>query len=238
MNLIKGLVIVVIIGSAGGIAFSYSGIFDVSATVSDSAPVKWLLENTRKHSILKRSKNIESKELSDVESLGGAAKAYLEMCAGCHSAPGSNTFLGAKDMNPPPPELVDLSNQRTPEELFWVIKNGIRMTGMPAWGRTHSDKEIWELVALIKHLPDLTADKFTVLANSVEDDGHDHDHGVSGQSDMDHHDEQTAYAKDSVNKALADELQPQKQTTERVDTLSKPASSKADDDHYSDGHTH
>ena len=111
------------------------------------------------------------------------------------------------------------------------------MTGMPAWGRTHSDEEIWELVALIKNLPDLTVDEFTALANSAEDDGHDHDHGTSERHDVDHRDEHTSSSAGNVNEGLLGEIQQQKQTIEQADVLSKPSSINADD-HYSDGHTH
>ncbi len=175
------------LGLVGGAAYSYSGLFDVSATVVEPVPVKWLLENTRKNSIASRAKDLQAPRLSEVAQLGGAAKAYVEMCAGCHTAPGVSAFLGAKDMNPPPPELSDLSTKRTPEELFLVIKNGIRMTGMPAWGSTHSDKEIWELVSLIKAMRDLSESQFIALARSVEDDGHDHDHGGGSVDMMSHH---------------------------------------------------
>ena len=246
MNFTKSLVIIAVLGLVGGIAFSYSGLFDVSATVTDSAPVKWLLENTRKSSIARRAEDVQIRQLAELDQLGGAAKAYVEMCAGCHAAPGVNAFLGARDMNPPPPELSELSDQRSPEEIFWVIKNGIRMTGMPAWGRTHSDREIWELVSVIKAMPDLTDTQFIVLASSVEDDGHDHDHGSGGEhmmshdapaasqpglldSEENHEDHSHASDNEIVNSDAA---------PKEIETQSESYNRAPVDDHYSDGHTH
>lgn len=247
MSLVKSLVIIVVLGLVGGIAFSYSGLFDVSATVVDSAPVKWLLENTRKNSIARRAGEVQTQQLTELDHLGGAAKAYVEMCAGCHAAPGVNAFLGASDMNPPPPELSELSDQRSSEEIFWVIKNGIRMTGMPAWGRTHSDREIWELVSLIKAMPDLTDTQFIALAGSVEDDGHDHDH-ASGSGHMMPHDSAEANLPglldseenhDDHSHASDNETVAPDPTPKEPETQSSASQNHAPiDDHYSDGHTH
>jgi cytochrome c553 len=137
-----------------------------------------MLENTRKYSIQLRAKHIVVPEILDELRWARGAKAFDEMCSGCHGAPGQKPFLGAADMNPPPPDLADVVSQRTPNELFWVVKNGIRMTGMPAWGPTHSDTQIWDLVAFMKRLPELSLRGYRNLMENVLDDGHEHDHGV------------------------------------------------------------
>jgi mono/diheme cytochrome c family protein len=63
--------------------------------------------------------------------------------------PGRKPFLGAGYMNPSPPDLAKIAPERSPQELFWVIKHGLRMTGMPAWGPTHGDEQLWDLVAMV-----------------------------------------------------------------------------------------
>ena len=89
-------------------------------------------------------------------------------------------------MSPPPPRL-DRGDaaELDPAERFWVIRHGIRMTGMPAWGRTHSDAEIWDLVAFLQRLPQMDGDTYRRLADSsvhhhesgTHDDAEIHEHG-------------------------------------------------------------
>jgi mono/diheme cytochrome c family protein len=128
--------------------------------------VRWLLETTRERSIERRAEGIIVPDLSGDERAAAGAAAFDDMCAGCHGAPGREPFVAAKDMNPPPPHLDDSASELTPAELFWVIKHGIRMTGMPAWGPTHSDTELWDLVAFIQRLPKLDSDAYRRLAGT------------------------------------------------------------------------
>jgi hypothetical protein len=75
-------------------------------------------------------------------------------------------------LNPPAPDLAEEAAELTPAELFWVTKNGIRMTGMPAWGATHDDESIWPVVAFMTRLPDLDASAYQELLASAEGQGH------------------------------------------------------------------
>ena len=183
--LIVGAVAVLAVG--GAIGFAHSGLLDVSATANEPAVVRWLLQTTRESSVRRGAAHISAPERSDETQMVAGARAFGEMCTGCHGAPGREPTLGAQDMNPPPPNLSETANARTPAELFWVIKNGIRMTGMPAWGITHSDTQIWELVAFIERLPKLSADEVAQLAGSGGD-GHGHEHGeMAAMKTQGHH---------------------------------------------------
>lgn len=175
--LIFGAVAVLAVGGAIGLA--HSGLIDVSASANEPTVVRWLLRTTRESSVRQRAADIAVPDLSAEAHTESGARAFGEMCAGCHGAPGREPMLGAQDMNPPPPDLAETANARTPAELFWVIQNGIRMTGMPAWGPTHSDAQIWELVAFIERLPEVSADDFRQMATRSGGDDHGHDHGRS-----------------------------------------------------------
>ena len=189
MKTITGLILVVALVLTGTLAFIYSGTFNVAATAKDSDLIEWLVETTRKNSILARSENIAVPTHEDEPSVAAGGKAFDEMCAYCHGAPGKKPFVAAGDMNPAPPDLADLAPRRTPAALFWVIKHGIRMTGMPAWGPSHSDAQIWELVAFLQRLPELSPDAYAKLLASAPDTGHGHmhSHGISTADDH-HHD--------------------------------------------------
>jgi mono/diheme cytochrome c family protein len=60
-------------------------------------------------------------------------------------------------------------------ELFWTIRQGVRMTGMPAFAPTHSDEEIWKIVTFIRHLPHLTPEEKEKLRSVTEEEAHHHE---------------------------------------------------------------
>jgi len=179
MKVIGIVVAVLLLLAVGVVGFAYSGIFDVAATTTDSPMARWVLETTRESSVRKRAERVPVPATFADDQAQGGAKAFDEMCTGCHGAPGRKPFLGAAYMNPPPPDLAKIATERDPQELFWVIKHGLRMTGMPAWGPTHGDEQLWDLVAIVKRLPVLTPDEYKELAEAPAHDGHHHDHGTT-----------------------------------------------------------
>ena len=80
---------------------------------------------------------------------------YKAMCARCHSTPEGNASVYGQSFYPPAPQLPKGMAQYTDSQLFWLIKHGIRNTGMPAWGGMLSDEEIWQIVSLLKNSQDL-----------------------------------------------------------------------------------
>jgi mono/diheme cytochrome c family protein len=104
---------------------------------------------------------------------------YRENCVACHAAPGVEAAEIAKGLHPGAPALDEEEVQeRTDGELFWTIKKGVRMTGMPAFGPTHADEELWKIVAFVRHLPELTAaEKAELREATEEEEGHHHHHG-------------------------------------------------------------
>lgn len=94
---------------------------------------------------------------SEPAAIAGGFEHYRDNCLLCHGAPGADTAELAKGLNPPAPALSDPDTQAmTDGELFWTIKFGIRMTGMPGFGPTHSDDEIWQIVSFVRQLPHLS----------------------------------------------------------------------------------
>lgn len=186
MRILIGFALLLIVAAATVAGIVYGGLFDVAATASEPGPLRWLLETTREHSISRRAAGIRVPDLTGEALAAAGASGFDAMCAGCHGAPGHAPFVATPDMNPPPPRLDrGEAAELSPAERFWVIKHGIRMTGMPAWGRTHSDEEIWGLVAFLGRLPGMDTDTYRHLAASG---GHDHhDQGISARCGGDEH---------------------------------------------------
>jgi mono/diheme cytochrome c family protein len=184
MRTVLLILVLLVLGVAGAVGFAYSGLADVSAVGRESGIVRWLLATTREQSVSRRAEGIQVPDLTDDRRVAAGAAAFDDMCAGCHGAPGRDPFTGAGDMSPPPPDLGEAARARPPAELFWIIKHGIRMTGMPAWGPTHSDEELWDLVAFVERLPGLGPDAYRGLADTGT---HAHAHGEEGGHSHDGH---------------------------------------------------
>ena len=99
------------------------------------------------------------------------------MCTGCHGAPGKPARAVGKGLSPRPPDLTEAVRTWDDGNLFWIIRNGIKMTGMPAFGQTHDDPSIWNIVAFVKKLPGMTSEQYQALqAQAGGPEEHDHGH--------------------------------------------------------------
>ena len=173
MSKLKILLILVILGVASAATVMYSGIVNVAADEPHSAMVYWMLEQTRENSIAKASKDIKVPDLSDPEMLLSGGADYNFMCASCHLQPGQKESDMSVGLYPTPPNFSAENEEHSKEHAedknaearqhFWVIKHGVKASGMPAWGKTHDDKRIWAMVAFIQKLHQLTPAQYQIL---------------------------------------------------------------------------
>ncbi|MHB1947898.1 MAG: c-type cytochrome [Gammaproteobacteria bacterium] len=171
-------VILTIIFLIGVIIFIYSGIFDVSAQHKENPLWHWLADTTRKRSIAVRAVEIKApSNLNDPAVLMEGSNHYQEMCVECHRAPGLTDSETSKGLNPSPPNFSQMKNlDLSPAEIFWIIKNGIRMTGMPSWGVTHDDEKIWALTAFVRKLPHMTPAEYQAITGKTKSTEEHHMH--------------------------------------------------------------
>lgn len=149
---------------AAAAAFVYSGAYDVSATSEHTAPVYWLMERTMRRSVSVRADERTAPDLSRPETIEGGLRQYQARCVQCHGAPGIAPEAFALGMTPVPSYLVATARNWSAAEIYWVVKNGIKMTGMPASKYRMSDEEIGQVVAFVKHrLPYLSAQQYRDL---------------------------------------------------------------------------
>jgi mono/diheme cytochrome c family protein len=145
----------------------HMGSFDVAADKPHSQPVFWLMNTVRERSVAVRAADIiVPGDLADAKRIASGAAQYDEMCSFCHLAPGMKRTEISRGLYPRAPELRRKS-ELTPAEQFWVVKHGLKMTGMPAWGVTHDDELLWDVVAFLRKLPELTADQYQTLVKSA-----------------------------------------------------------------------
>jgi mono/diheme cytochrome c family protein len=144
-----------IIAGVGAAVFFFGGYYSVAGTAEEPGIVKWALIQVRTASINRYATDVPPASISDPASVQTGAKAYSALgCANCHGAPGVNWAKFSEGLHPDPPDLKEVVDHRTPAQLFWVIKNGINMTGMPSFALAGAkDDEIWSVVAFLKKLP-------------------------------------------------------------------------------------
>lgn len=147
-------------------AWVWSGTYDVAANRPDG----WLdraAETVADRAIHRRTEGIQAPaNLGDPALLPRGAVLYEDLCVTCHGAPGVPVSEIGTGLSPSPPDLVEEGEEEEPAELFWVTRNGIRMTGMPAFGVTHGDEEIWAVVALVRRLHDLSPEQYQDLVRT------------------------------------------------------------------------
>ena len=155
------LAVIAIIGAA---VFFWGGFYSVAATSANPDFVDKVLIQVRTASIERHATEAPPAGLSltDTAVIQDGARAFATRgCVLCHGAPGATWAKFSEGLNPGPPDLKEVAPNLTPAQLFWVIKNGIQMTGMPSFGMIEMpDKEIWSIAAFVKQLPNVTEDQF------------------------------------------------------------------------------
>jgi mono/diheme cytochrome c family protein len=219
MYLIRDIILIALLIVLGAAAFVYFGAFNIAADVPHWPVVYHLLEAARQRSIEVHAEDIPVPKLDDPNMVAEGANHYDAMCAGCHLAPGAQDTEIRRGLYPQPPKLAE-ARGLPPAEAFWAIKHGIKLTAMPAWGNTHDNEAIWNIVAFLQKLPGMTADDYQKLTNAAgstnNHEAHEHEHGHEHKAD----EQKTAEQKTAEQKAIDHDEHP------------------ADHEHGHEGHEH
>lgn len=159
--------------------FIWSGIYNIGADDTHTHPVYSMLQTLRERSITARASKLHPPtNLSDAVVIRQGAGNYDAMCTGCHLKPGMEETELSKGLYPSPPDFTK-GGVVDPSHHFWVIKHGIKASGMPAWGKSMQDEFIWGMVAFLQQLPKLDAAQYEALVASSS--GHSHGGGEMGE---------------------------------------------------------
>lgn len=184
MKPIKLLAVLATGAVIGGALFIYAGLFNIAADDPHWGATYKVMELTRNRSIAVRAKSLVPPDLTLEASIKSGAGNYNAMCTSCHLMPGMSETELSLGLYPKPPNWRELA-QFDPRTSFWAIKHGIKMSGMPAWGKSMEDKYVWNMVAFMQKLPTLTPESYTAIVASSG--GHQHGGGES-KSHEDHDD--------------------------------------------------
>lgn len=160
MRILAGFVLCLVVLIVAGTILLYSGWYNVAATEPHAALGRWILDTAKHRSIEARADEVQVPAEFSKAQIRRGFEHFRETCVACHGAPGVERSEMGRGLRPQPPPLADVVPEWSTAELFWIAKHGIRMTGMPAWGPTHRDDELWAMVAFVKTLPTMSAEDY------------------------------------------------------------------------------
>lgn len=163
------LLAVAIIGPLGLLAFAWSGLYNVAASRGHLDAVRWFLDFGMSNSVEFHARTLDAPPLDDQALFERGIGHFQTGCALCHGTPGFPPSPIAQQMLPPPPDLSRAAPKWTPEQLFWIVKHGLKYTGMPAWPAPVRDDEVWAIVAFLVRLPAISPDEYRLLAMTQAD---------------------------------------------------------------------
>jgi mono/diheme cytochrome c family protein len=144
-------------------AFVVSGVYDIGADDHHTPLVSAALESLRERSISARVTGIEAPALEDPAMVAAGASRYATLCVGCHLAPGVAKSALRPGLYPHAPNLAE-HEPLDARRAFWTVKHGIKMSAMPAWGKSLDDAAIWEIVAFVRRMPTMSSEAYAQLA--------------------------------------------------------------------------
>jgi mono/diheme cytochrome c family protein len=152
--------------AVGGWLVSYFGLYNVGADEPHWTFVRNFLGQSMDHSVAARDGDIVVPPLTDPKMIATGAASYDKLCTACHLAPGMAENQLRAGLYPKPPSFARRRRPGNPKEQFWIIKHGIKMTGMPAWGASYPDSDIWNIVAFFQTMPNMKPEAYKALVQS------------------------------------------------------------------------
>ncbi|HET7827149.1 MAG TPA: c-type cytochrome [Anaeromyxobacter sp.] len=151
-----GLAVLVLAALAGALLLRGG----ISARAAPSPLEARIARTLRSWAIPSHARHAKNPVPTGPQAIAAGLAHWADHCAVCHANDGSGKTEMGRGLSPRPPDMRRGETQRlTDGELFYIIENGVRLTGMPAWGGEGSAEGSWQLVHFIRHLPDLTADE-------------------------------------------------------------------------------
>jgi mono/diheme cytochrome c family protein len=148
-------------------AFVQSGIYDVAASKRHTKFTEWITHDTMVHSVRKQARVIVPPPMTSAAQLRAGFCSYEAHCVACHGAAAVPRQPWVSGFEPQPPYLLDVTQRFTPSELFWIVRNGIKMTAMPAWQDTMPERETWDVVAFLETMPKMNSSDYLKLRGRV-----------------------------------------------------------------------
>lgn len=144
-----------------GFLVIYTGGYNVAATERHWGITRWALNTLQQKSVSARAEDVTGSLPTDSAALARGFDHFHAMCVQCHGAPGQDRGELGKGIRPEPPRLEEVAHEWSDQEIFWITRHGIRLAGMPAFGPTHSEEDLWGITAFVRELEEMTEEEYT-----------------------------------------------------------------------------
>lgn len=182
-NIAVGALLLLFVLAIGALGIAYSGIYDVSASSGHTAAGRWVLETTMQNSVRSRAADFQAPDSFAPAAILAGGSEYKAMCQQCHGGPGQERAEWAEGLVPSPPDLTKAATEWRPNEIYWIVKHGIKMSAMPAFGSSHDEETLWNIAGFVEQLPTMTPQQYAAVpddhggtAHGAESDQAKHTH--------------------------------------------------------------
>ncbi|MBL8657642.1 MAG: cytochrome c [Altererythrobacter sp.] len=177
-NMLAGALLLFLALAIGGLAVAYTGVYDVSASSGHTTAGRWVLRTAMQNSVRSHAADVPEQERFTAAATHAGGSEYKAMCQQCHGGPGVTRAEWAEGLVPLPPNLTKAAADWRPNEIYWIVRHGIKMTAMPAFGGSHDEETLWNIAGFVERLLRMTPEQYAALPD-------DHREGATG-SEADH----------------------------------------------------
>ena len=180
MPFLLGILATVGVIVLAGAVVVWSGAYNFAATDPHSPAFRSVIDAALHQSVAERAADLQAPASFTPEQIRSGAQEFMEYCVHCHGAPGVKPHEWTTGMSPNPPALSRAATQWSTAEIFWIVKHGIKMTGMPPFGDSESDRTIWNIAGFVERLPSMSPQQYAKLKQSLSAEsgnGGGHGHG-------------------------------------------------------------
>lgn len=173
-GIVIGIAATLLCGFAVWLGIVYAGAYNVAASDAHTDVLRWTLDTTMHRSVSARAEQaaIDLPERFSPDLIQKGATHYADTCELCHGGPGVDPSAWSRAMRPEPPHLHEAAAEWSDEEIYWIVENGIKMTGMPAFGTHHDGEELAAITAFVSRLPGLSNSEYAELTSNSHGEHH------------------------------------------------------------------
>ncbi|HKS67956.1 MAG TPA: c-type cytochrome [Candidatus Acidoferrales bacterium] len=154
-NFILGIIFTLVVLALGAVCYTRLGLVNVQADQPPSSLERWFLGGASDAAVERNAPNIKNPVPATEENVVAGAQLYANDCEGCHGTPSDPNIPFSHSLNPPAPRFFVHAPDMPENQNFYIAKHGLRWTGMPAWGKTLSDQQIWQIVTFLSNVEKL-----------------------------------------------------------------------------------
>ncbi len=174
----KPTLLLIAIGAVAGgllaglaaLAFIYSGLYPIAASRPHTVVTRWLLTTTMEHAVKRQAAGVRAPRLDDARLVRRGVGLYHAQCEVCHGAPGVAAQQVGRGINPDPPRLEKVGGQWSDGEIYWIVANGLKMSGMPAMEAAHTPADLWSIVAFVRRMAWLSPAEYARMVAAAAGD--------------------------------------------------------------------